>query len=150
MALPDIMDKIAVHAAAGALAIDAKFKDVAVGHPMPRGRSVRIYYGGESLPPFFGEGRTLTTRMVGQRVLVRGFWPVSEYAAKRGRVLMREMWSFVHELRTRLLGDETLSGSVTALDMNFADADDAVFGGVLFALIDAEIIVDFAEYVEAP
>lgn len=146
MDLPDVMDQIKTHAAAGALAIDAKFKDVAVGHPTPRGRSVRVYYGGEAEVEHFTSDRTQTSKLIAQRVLIRAFWPVSEYAAKRGRALMLEMGSFVKELRTRVLGDSQLNSESSDLNMHFADADDMMIGGVLFAIIDAECVVEYDEY----
>lgn len=151
MDLNDILDGIRVHAAAAAIAAGGTgFKDVAVGHPTPRGRSVRVYYGGEASTEHFSTGRTLNSQLVAERVLVRGFWPVSEYAPKRGRQLMFEMWRFVHEIRTRVLGDSKLGGESADLNMHFASADDVVISGVLFALIDIEFAVDYGEYALAP
>lgn len=149
MDMLDLLDRIQVHAAAGALAIDSKFKDVAVGHPTPRGRSVRVYYAGEAESEKFESHFTLNSELVAQRILIRAFWPVAEYAAKRGRVLMGEMARFVKELRTRISADADLGGESVDLTIHHADADDAVIGGALFALIDVEIIVEIDEYTRA-
>jgi len=149
MDLDDVIDAIAAGATSSAASISAAFKDVAVGYPNPRGRCVRIFYGGEAPPAYFGEGMTLSTRMIGQRIIARGFWPVAEYAAKRSRALMLEMWQFVHNFRTAMLADTRLSAKAVDLDMHLAEVDQDVVAGVLYATVDIEFIVDFNEYTVA-
>lgn len=146
MDLPDVMDAIQVHAAAAAAAVDASFRDVAVGHPTPRGRCVRIFYGGEREPTKMPFRRSLDSRLVAESVMVRAFWPVSDYSAKQGKALMAEMWGFKDELRTRVLGDSQLGGESIDLEMQMAEADDVLIAGDKYAIEDIEFVIDAGEY----
>ncbi len=145
-----LMDDVKTHAAAAALACDSKFLDVAVGHPTPRGRCVRVFYNGEREPEEMGAGRTLNSRMVAEAVMVRGFWPVSEYAAKRGRLLMSEVWTFIYQLRSRLAGDSQLGGDSADLNIHLAMVDDVLIAGTLYVIADVEVVADYHEYAIAP
>ena len=83
MTLLTLMDAVQVHAAAAAAAADAKFKDVAVGFGAARGKCVRIFYGGERGPEHFPDDRTLNSQLVGQAIVVRGYWPRSDTVVTR-------------------------------------------------------------------
>jgi hypothetical protein len=145
--LLDLMDAIQVHAAAAAVtAGGAKFYDVAVGFPAARGKCVRIFYGGEREPERMGGELTLTSQMVAQAINVRGYWPVSETAAKNHRVIEGEMAAFVKSLRTRILGDSQLGGEGVDLAMHLAVTDQVLVTGIQYAVVDMEIVCDFDEH----
>ena len=145
------MDALQVHAAAAAIAAaGATFYDVAVGFPAAKGKCVRIFYGGESEPPHFPDNRVLDAVLIGQKIITRGYWPLSETATKRQRAMEGEMAVFVSEYRTRVLGDSQLGGETTDLDMGLAQCEQAVIANTKYALVDIEIGVDFDEFPEAP
>lgn len=150
MNLLDVMDRIAVHATAAAAAVDSRWTDVAIGMPLPRARCVRIFYGGERAPERLGAEMTLNSDLIAESVMLRAFWPVSDYGAKKARALMSEQWSFVHELRTRVRGDSQLDNKSQDLSMHHAEPDDVLFGTTHYALIDVEFVVDYGEYEVAP
>ena len=151
MSLLSIMDAIAVHAAAAAItAGGTSFTDVAVGFPASKGRCVRIFYGGERPVMHFFEGRTLNSRLMAQAIIVRAYWPLSETATKRQRVMEGEMGSFIDSLRTRILGDSQLGSAGSDLEMSPAAADQGVVSGVAYSYVDTEIVVDYNEYTIVP
>lgn len=145
MDLLEIADAITVHAVAAAAAVDSNFTDVAIGMPLPRARCVRIFYGGERDPEKMGAQRTLNSRLTAESILLRAFWPVSDYLAARGRALFGEQRSFVVQLRTRIEGDSQLGGKSADLSMHLAEPDDVVLGTTHYAIVDVEFVVDYHE-----
>ena len=77
MDLLDLMDAVQVHALAAATGLDPTFTDVQVGFPPAKGRCIRIFYGGERQPERFEDDETLTSQLVSQGVVVRGYWPTA-------------------------------------------------------------------------
>ena len=147
------MDALQVHAAAAANAADtadAKFYDVAVGFPAAKGRCVRIFYGGEREPEHFNDAKTLNSRLIGQAIIVRGYWPLEETATKRQRAMEGEMAVFVKEFRTRVLLDSQLGGASSDLNISLAQCEQSVIANTKYALVDMEVITDYDEYTIAP
>ena len=137
MDLLTLMDAVQVHAAAAAItASGAKFYDVAVGYPA-------------ELEHFSGD-RVLNGVLVGQSIIVRGYWPLPETATKRQRVMEGEMGSFVKSLRSRILGDSTLGGACTDLAMGLAQCEQAVIAKIKYAIVDSTIVVEYDETALAP
>lgn len=144
------MDAIQVHAAAAAAAANSKFVDVAVGFGAAKGRCVRIFYGGEREAEHFPESRTLNSQIVGQAIVVRGYWPRSDTNVRQQRLMEGEMGTFSKELRTRILGDSQLGGESVDLVMHMTRAEEVVLVSTRYAVTDTEIVVDFDEYTLAP
>jgi hypothetical protein len=152
MTLLDLMDALQVHAAAAAVtAGGATFTDVAVGFPAAKGRCVRVFYGGERSPDRMGpDSETLNSEMVGQAVIVRGYWPIPETATKRQRVQEGEIGTFVKSFRTRVNGDKQLGGGATDLTLSLAVVEQVVVSGTKYTMADLEAVIDFDEYTIAP
>lgn len=150
MDLPDVLDAIQVHCLAAGNALASPIKDVAVGWPVPRGRCIRIFWGGEVAPERMGGDRVLNGELVSERAIIRAFWPLSDYGETKARTLIGEMWDLKHEIRTRLLGDSQLGGLSTDFVMGYAEADDVAIGGGVFATLDIECTTDFTEYTISP
>ncbi len=151
MDISTVMTTIAAHATASvATFTPASQWDVAVAPPLPRGKTVRIFYAGERETPHFGRGRTLRTQMIGQAVAVRAFWPVADYAKDRRKNLMVEMAAFAFQMRTRVHGDSQLGGNSIDLTSSLADPDDILFGQVHYATLDIEYVVEADEFTLAP
>lgn len=143
------MDALQVHAAAAATAISSDFKDVVVGSSPPRGRCIRIYYGGERDPIFFGR-RVLDAELIAQAVLVDAFWPAPETAAKRNRVAEGEMAAFAVDYRSRVDGDFTLGGHCKVLELAPARVERVVVSGAQFDRLQFEVGIDYVESSYAP
>jgi hypothetical protein len=144
-------DAILVHAAAAAAAVDAQWKDVAIGAPIPRGnRCVRIFYGGEAAPQRMGGNRVLNGELVAETVALVAFWSMSTLDESAVKAIDTEMYSFKHELRTRILGDSQLGGASTDLEMSYAEPDFQIIGGGRWAILAAEFLCDYTEYPLAP
>lgn len=151
MTLLALMDAVQVHAAAAAVtAGGATFSDVAVGFPAAKGRCVRIFYGGEREVEHFDGDRVLDAKLVGQAVIVRGYWPLAETATKAQRVTEGEMGTFVKSLRTRISADSQLGGLCTDLDLSLARAETIVLAGIKYSITDTEIVVEFDEFPLSP
>lgn len=137
------------HATAAAAAVDAKWTDVAVGFANPTGRCIRLYYGGETVPVKVSPDapNVLNGAMVGDRVLIVAWWPLSNLTTSSAAQTDAEMWALKHELRTRIQGDSTLGGTCTDLDMEYAEPDVVVSAtGVRWAVLTAEVLLAMTEY----
>lgn len=143
-------DAILVHAAAAAAATDATWLDVAIGLPRPQNRCVRVWYGGEAAPVRMGANRVLNGELVAERVVLAAFWPLSTGGVTSDKAVDSEMYTFKHELRTRVLGDSQLGGAQTDLEMEYAEPDVAVIANVRYAVLEVHFLTDFTEYAIAP
>lgn len=146
MDLATVFAAIKTHAVAAAAAVDATWKDIEIAPPLPRGKCVRLFYGGEREPVHFDGNEVLNAELVAQAVTLRAFWPVADYAKARRRNLMYEMAAWSKELRTRIRGDSTLGGACTDLTVSLADPDDILFGTVHYAIVDTEVLVEYDEF----
>lgn len=146
MDLPNVMDDINAHAVAAAAAVDPQFVDVAVGFRAARGRCCRTYYAGEIAPPAFPEDETLNSQLIGERVVVDALWPMADISTEKAREQLGEAWTFKHELRTRLLGDESLGGDAMNLLLLPATVDEAVISKQSYLLCRIEIHLAYTEY----
>lgn len=148
------MDALQVHAAAAAAAAASAgqggvFNDVAVGFPAAKGRCVRIFYGGERTAERL-PGDVLNAELIGQAIMVRGYWPLAETATKRQRLMEGEMAGFVKEFRTRVSADSQLGGESTDMTIRPAVAEQVIVAGNKYAVVDLELVVDYDEYPRAP
>lgn len=139
-------DGILVHAKAAAAAVDAEWKDVSIGAPFPRGRSVRIFYGGEREPVRMGASRVLNGELVSEVIVLEAYWPTSGMGENELKALDDQMYDFKHELRTRVLGDSQLGGVSTDLEMGYVDPGWSQIGGTTYIGLRAEFTTDFTEY----
>lgn len=146
----DVMDALETHAKAAAVAVDAAFTDVSIGFPAPRGRSARLFYGGEREPEKMGAGSTLNSKLIAEAIELEAYWPIADYGTKKGRALAKEMQSIVHELRTRTLGDSQLDNKSSDLSMHLAEPGRIEYGGATYAVIGVEWVIDYSEYEVTP
>lgn len=149
MAYPQWRPAVLAHAKAAALAVDPKWTDVAVGLRNPDARSVRMYYGGECLPPTMapeGNADTFSGRMVGERLWIAALWRLASIGTSEYEAVDDEMYAWKHELRTRLQGDTTLGGACAGLDLQYGSADIVVSGNTRYALVEHELLIAYTEY----
>ena len=144
-------DAILAHAKTAAAAVNAQWKDVAIGAPIPIGnRCVRLFYGGESAPQRMGANRVLNAELVAETVSLIAFWSMSTLDLPAAKAIDDEMYAFKHALRTAVLGDSQLGGQGTDLEMAYAAPDFLVLGGTRWAVLEVEFTCDYTSYTVAP
>lgn len=150
MSFATSMSAIGVHMAAAGTAVTPQIIDVARGAPVSvNTRMGRYWYAGTSEPPHYPGGTTLTTRMIGRRVTLAFFWPISDKAVLAG--LDDEIQAVEEAIYSRLLGDSTLDGACDDLLVGDAEVDYPVVNGAQTAELTIPLILDFGEaYAIAP
>jgi hypothetical protein len=139
------IEAIETHAQTVGAAMTPAMTDVCIGLPFPRGRCVRVYWDGEADPPRMPMRNSLNSELVGDRVTVRGFWPVAsaDEAAHKARVL--EMHALAHGIRDAIDGDTTLNGEIDTVVVGDSVPDAIQFGGTWYAVLDIPLTLGHRE-----
>ena len=145
-----VLAALKAHAVAAGGALDVPILDVAVAHPAPKGRCIRIFYVGETEPEHMGGNRTLNSQIIGERIGIIAWFPVSDLSETATEAIEAELYDLKHELRTRILGDSQLGGMSTDLELLQFDTDFVLAGNVRYRTLEAEVVTDYAEYTIAP
>lgn len=124
---------ILTHVTAAGAALTIAFTDVATGFPVPKGRCIRIFYGGEGDPTdVMGARRTMTTELIAELTVIEAYWPVSEMGESGASDIDAEMVTLKQEIKTRLYGDSQLGGQCTDLTIDDAQPDFPVIAGTKY------------------
>lgn len=135
---------IGTHVAASGTAVTPQILDVAEGAPVSvNARTARYWYAGTGPAPHYPGSQTMTTRMVGQRVTVAVYWPITDKAVLAG--LNAEIQAMQDELFRRLLGDSQLGGTCDDMDVGEAEVDYPVVNGAQTAELTIPLTLDFGE-----
>ena len=145
MAYADVKARLVTHATTASAALSRPFEDVQAGVPFPRGRCVRIYYGGETEADKF-ERYTLNSEMVGQVTLIAAFWPVTSLDEELGAVIDAEAQAFTDALRTAVDGDSSLNGNVDNTTLGYGEPDFVTIGNTRFVMVLWRAVTDYVEY----
>ena len=144
-------DAILAHAKTAALGTHAAFTDVQIGAAWPSGsKCVRLYWGGEAEPEHMGASRVLNGRLIAPTVELVGFWAMSTLTPAAVKAIDDEMTTFIHKLRTAVLGDSQLGGQSSDLEMGLAEPSDMVVNGTRWATVSVLFTLDYIEYPLAP
>lgn len=139
--------QIVTHAAAAGAALSNPVLDVAAGAPLPTDdRCVRVFYAGESEPAHMGAGTTLNSRLISERIELYLWIRLSGLTVQEIASVESELYTFKHELRTRVLGDSQLGGMSTDLEMDLCVTDWVTVGTSRYRLLTTAFTTDFAEY----
>ena len=146
--LDTCIDNIVAHARTVAAAISTPITDVARADPVPKGRSIRVWWSGETVPPGYGAEHpaVLNGDLIGELVNVGCFWPIGDSAEVLASNRDKEVWAVVNALRAGLQADSTLSGTCTNLDVGFIANDYVVSNGSLWRFILVPVSLAFIEY----
>lgn len=150
MAYPDTKARIVVHAQAAAAAVTPAIDDVQAGFAAPSGVCVRIYWGGEGATVRMGAQRTLNSELIGNVTVVELFLPISALEPELAALVDSQAQAFIHELRTRVLGDSQLDGNQTDLEMDYAVPEIVTIGNVRYGSVVSVIHSDYTEYPITP
>ena len=146
MAYADTIAAILVHATAAGAALSDPILDVARAFPVPTGRCIRVYYGGETEPRRMGGRRVLNAELVAEVTLIAAFFPLSVNDVPVAAALDTDLYNLKHDLRTRILGDSQLGGQATDLELEYVEPDLVVYGNTRYAILTWRVISDYVEY----
>lgn len=135
---------VGTHVTAAGTAVSPQILDVARGAPVSvPTRMLRYWYAGMSDAPHFPGGQTMVHRMVGRRINVVAYWPVSDKAVLAA--LDEEIVALENQVLTRILGDSQLGSTCTDLVIGDTEVDYPVINGAQVAELTIPIILDFPE-----
>jgi hypothetical protein len=149
-AFQDVIERLKEHAVTAGQAVQPVLSDVDIAFPLPKGRCVRLYWGGEVAPEFMGGDRTLNSQMVSDRIVVALMLPVSSASEAVAKSYVWEVTTFVRAFRRAVLADSSLSGLAAGIDMGHAAPDFTAIGGAWWLTVDIDFVVDFEEYDTGP
>ena len=135
-------DAILAHAKTAAAAVNAQWKDVAIGAPIPTGnRCVRLFYGGESAPAAHGR-QPRPQRRAGGRDGVAHRVLVDVHARPPGDEGHRRRDGRLQARSSAPPSSVTRSSAAqgTDLEMGYAEPDYLVIGGTRWAILDVEFV----------
>lgn len=134
------------HLVAAGAALSPAITDVGGGEPgVPPGRAIRWWYEGDGEPKRMGAPRTLNDEMVGERITVRAYWSVPTRDKAPSRALEVAIQLAVRQIRHRLLGDSTLGGNVTDLDVSGADVEWLSLGDAWWRVATVKLVLDMVD-----
>ena len=134
---------LGTHLLAAGTALSRPITDVSRGLPYARGRQVRYYWDAETEPVRMGGQRTLSEEMVSHRINIAALWPVPDGSETANTALDIEVVAFVDDVRGRILGDSTLGGNCTDLELDYADADLVTIAGGLHLAVRWTLTMDY-------
>ena len=142
---------LVTHAAAAGAALSDPILDVRAALPVPKGRCIRVYYGGETLPAKMdGKRYTLNSEMVAEVTLIAAFFPVVLNDEAVTAQIDTDLYTLKHELRTRILGDAQLGGASTDTELDYVEPDLVTYNNVRYLMGLWRVVSDITEYPLAP
>lgn len=145
MAYSDQKAAIVTHAATAGAALTPTLTDVAAGAPLPSGRCVRVDWGGTTEPVRMGATRTLNSELIANVTRIFLFDPVSDIGTEVTALTDAEIKAYDAALRTAILGDSTLGGTCTDLEMGYAQVDYSVIGNARYRVVQWDVVTDYEE-----
>lgn len=149
MAYADAKARLLVHVQTASAAMQRPFEDIKLGLPLPKGRSIRVYYGGETGTSRMGGRYTANSEMVGKITLIAAFWPITALDEELGSVIDAEMEAFSHALRTAVDEDSDLNGQVDNTTLEYGEPDIVIVGNTRYAMLLWSAMTDYVEYAVA-
>lgn len=146
MAYADSLARLKTHATTAATGLSNPIKDVAIAFPAPRGRCIRLFYGGETESEQLGTDSTLISETIGHQTVVMGFWPLSNLSETQAAVIEAEIAAWVHAFRTAVLGDIGLNATTHSLDVELAEPGFADLAGAPWRTVEVRVNTEYTEY----
>jgi hypothetical protein len=146
MAYADAKARLVTHAQTASATLSRPFEDVQAGLPLPRGRCVRIYYGGETDTLRMGGRYTLNSEMVGKVTNIAAFWPITTLDEEIAALIDAEAEAFSHAFRTAVDADTALNGQADNVTLMFGEPDIVIVGNARYLMILWRAVTDYVEY----
>lgn len=145
MAYADVKSRLVTHARTAAASLAIPIEDVQVGPAWPKGRCVRVYYGGEVDPLRIGS-RDLTGELVAKVTWITAFWPLSALEEELISTVDAEADAFAHALRTAVDGDVDMNGQTDNTTLEHVVLSDEVLGNTRYLVLTWRAVTDYYEY----
>lgn len=146
MGYADAKARLVVHAQTAGNALTPKLLDVQQGLPLPKDRSVRVYYGGETDAGRMGGRYTLNSEMVGKVTLISAFWALTNLDSVQAAIIDAEAEAFSDALRTAVDGDTSLNGEIDNTTLDYGEPDIVISGNTRYLMILWRAVTDYTEY----
>lgn len=146
MSYANVKAALVTHAAAAGATLTPPLLDVKAAFPLPKGRCVRIYYGGEQEPVRMGGTLTLNSELVGKVTMIAAFWPLTSLDETLAQAIDTEAEAFGHALRTAVDGDTSLGAEGDNTTLGYAEPDVVVSGNTRFLAVMWRAVTDYVEY----
>lgn len=146
MAYADVKSRLVTHARTAAASLGIPVEDVQIGPAWPKGRCVRIYYGGEAEPMRMGGSRDFTGELVAKVTWITAFWPLSALEEELISVVDGEAEAFAHAFRTAVDGDVDMNGQTDNTSLEYVVLSDEVFGNTRYLVLTWRAVTDYYEY----
>lgn len=145
MAYADVKARLVTHARTAAASLAIPIEDVQVGPAWPKGRCVRVYYGGEVDPLRIGS-RDLTGELVAKVTWITAFWPLSALEEELISTVDAEADAFAHALRIAVDGDVDMNGQTDNTTLEHVVLSDEVLGNTRYLVLTWRAVTDYYEY----
>lgn len=152
MDLSAVLTAVANHATAAGAAVTPPIRDVRIGGLVPTSqRCIRVAYGGEAPQSRLGATESLGSAIVAERVVVTAWIAAPAGGDANWQAIELELRALKHELRTRLLGDATLGGLITDLEIAAVETEWVTIGeSAVYRRLELAVDCDYEEYAIAP
>jgi hypothetical protein len=146
MSYADAKARLVTHAQAASASLTRPFEDIQVGIALPKGKSIRVYYGGEVPPVRMGGRYTLNSEMVGKATLIQAFWPLPTVDDEMFALIDTEAEAFSHAFRTAVDADTDLNGNVDNTTLEDGEPAELIVGTTRYMTILWRAVTDYVEY----
>lgn len=146
MSYADAKARLLTHAQTAGATLTPPIQDVAIGFPVPAGRRVRLYYGGEAEVEKMGGRYTLNSELVSKVTMIAAWWNVTTLNAEQAAVIDSEAEAFTDALRTAVDGDTSLNGEMDNTTLGYGTPDIVIVGNTRYLMVLWVATTDFSEY----
>lgn len=145
--LDGCINAIVTHAVAAGTVVNPPITNIERGDPIPAGISGRVFWQGEVPPPGFGSSpNVLNGQLVGERIGIAIFVPISSSDATMAVNRDADLWAFWNALRAALQADSNLGGNCTDMDVQYATVDYLQITGTTYRVLMADVDLSYIEY----
>lgn len=148
-----VVDAIVGYCTTAGTALVSPITNVSRGVAIPDGPCIRVWYGGETDPTsVMGGSRVLNGELIGVVVHITAFWPVQGASgAAASTSVDKDVVTLAGQLRTLILGNSTLGGICTDLELAHMSGDIwDLIDGTQWRTLEATVNVSYAEYATNP
>jgi hypothetical protein len=122
---------VLTHVSAAGAALTIPITDVAISALLPKGRCIRMCYGGETDPPMVPR-QTLTGQLIGELTFIAAFWPISNLDEAEMKTVEDDIVALKNQIRTRISLDKDLGGTCKALILSDVDVGTPEISGTRY------------------
>lgn len=146
MAYADLKAAVLAHCVAAGAGLTPPLEDVKAAFPLPTGRCIRVYYGGETEPPRMTGTTVLNAELVGKVTYIAAFWPVTTLSTELAASIDTDMEALSHSIRGRINGDTNLGGYASTAVLEYGEPDIIIVANARYATLTWRLVTGVVEY----